>query len=170
MITIGTHDMPPLKAFLEGKDIELREQLRLFTPEEAAEQYQIREQRIQGIKSKFIQWGYLEEPYNYTDFLEAILPLGVAAYVPFYGYANSVIWLFSLHSVMLVAFAVFLWQRAEGPLADVTALLGAAAFGFILSYFIQYKGFHYQVLPARIFSAWTADSFKRPATAGSRMP
>jgi len=45
----------------------------LFTPEEAAEQYQIREQRIQGIKSKFIQWGYLEEPYNYTDFLEAIL-------------------------------------------------------------------------------------------------
>jgi len=73
MITIGTHDMPPLKAFLEGKDIELREQLRLFTPEEAAEQYQIREQRIQGIKSKFIQWGYLEEPYNYTDFFEAIL-------------------------------------------------------------------------------------------------
>lgn len=87
------------------------------------------------------------------DFLETILPLGVTAYVPFYGYASSVIWLFSLHSVMLVAFAVFLWRRTEGPLADVAALLGAAAVGFILSYFIQYKGFHYQVLPARIFSA-----------------
>lgn len=86
------------------------------------------------------------------DFFETILPLGVAAYVPFYGYANSIIWLFSLHSVMLVAFAVFLWQRTEGPLADIAALLGAAAFGFILSYFIQYKGFQYQILPARIFA------------------
>lgn len=87
------------------------------------------------------------------NFLETILPLGVVAYVPFYGYANSTIWLFGLHSVLLAAFAVFLWQRTEGPLADVTAVLGAAAFGFILSYFIQYKGFHYQILPARIFSA-----------------
>jgi|GEM_PF-2241532 len=87
------------------------------------------------------------------SFFETIIPLGITAYVPFYGYANSVIWLFSLHSVMLVAFAVFLWQRTEGPLADVAAVLGAAAFGFIISYFVQYKGFHYQVLPARIFSA-----------------
>ncbi len=87
------------------------------------------------------------------DFFETILPLGVAAYVPFYGYANSIIWLFSLHSVVLVALAVFLWQRTEGPLADIAALLGAAAFGFIISYFVQYKGFHYQILPARIFSA-----------------
>jgi hypothetical protein len=86
------------------------------------------------------------------DFFETILPLGVAAYVPFYGYANSIIWLFSLHSVVLVALAVFLWQRTEGPLADIAALLGAAAFGFILSYFIQYKGFQYQILPARIFA------------------
>lgn len=86
------------------------------------------------------------------SFFETIMPLGITAYVPFYGYANSVIWLFSLHSVMLVAFAVFLWQRTEGPLADIAALLGAAALGFILSYFIQYKGFHYQILPARIFA------------------
>jgi hypothetical protein len=86
------------------------------------------------------------------NFFETILPLGVTAYVPFYGYANSIIWLFSLNPVMLVAFSVFLWQRTEGPLADIAALLGAAAFGFILSYFIQYKGFHYQILPARIFA------------------
>lgn len=86
------------------------------------------------------------------NFLETIMPLGVNAYVPFYGYANSMIWLFSLHSVLLVGFAVFLWRRTEGPLADIAALLGAAALGFILSYFIQYKGFQYQILPARIFA------------------
>ena len=86
------------------------------------------------------------------NFFKTILPLGVAAYVPFYGYANNIIWLFSLHSVLLVALAVFLWKQTEGPLADIAALLGATALGFILSYFIQYKGFHYQILPARIFA------------------
>lgn len=73
MVTIGTHDMPPLKAFLEGKDIDLRKKLKLFTPEEAAVQYQIRHQRIEGIKSKLIEWGYLSEPSRFEDFLEAIL-------------------------------------------------------------------------------------------------
>ena len=86
------------------------------------------------------------------NFLETILPLGVNAYVPFYGHPNAVIWFFSLNSILLLACAMFLWLRTEGPLADLTALLGAVAFGFVLSYFIQYKGFQYQILPARIFA------------------
>ncbi|NLJ49405.1 MAG: 4-alpha-glucanotransferase [Candidatus Atribacteria bacterium] len=73
MVTIGTHDMPPLKAFLEGKDIDLRERLRLFTPEEATVQYQIRRQRIAGIRNKLIEWGYLSDPNRFEDFLEAVL-------------------------------------------------------------------------------------------------
>jgi 4-alpha-glucanotransferase len=73
MVTIGTHDMPPLKAFLEGKDIDLREKLNLFTPEEAAEQYQIRQHRIQEIKSKLMEWGYWRETDTFEDLLEAIL-------------------------------------------------------------------------------------------------
>lgn len=73
MVTIGTHDMPPLKAFLEGKDIDLREKLNLFTPEEATEQYQIRQYRIQGIKSKLMEWGYWRETDTFEDLLEAFL-------------------------------------------------------------------------------------------------
>ena len=73
MVTIGTHDMPPLKAFLEGKDIDLREKLGLFTSEEATIQHQIRQQRIEGIKSRLIEWGYLREPDSFEDFLEAVL-------------------------------------------------------------------------------------------------
>ncbi|HLA02959.1 MAG TPA: hypothetical protein VJ019_09375 [Aestuariivirga sp.] len=87
------------------------------------------------------------------DFLGFMVDLGVKAYVPFMSYPNATIWLFSIRSILLVVFALLLWQRSDGPMADVTALLAAAAAGFILSYFIQYKGFSYQILPARIFAA-----------------
>ncbi len=86
------------------------------------------------------------------DFLVTIMNLGVKAYVPFYGYSNTTIWLFSIRSIMLVVFAMLLWQRTDGPMAEITALSAAVAGGFILSYFIQYKGFTYQILPARIFA------------------
>ena len=86
------------------------------------------------------------------DFFGTALNLGVKAYVPFYGLANSAIWLTSAYSILLVFFAMLLWQRTEGPLAGVAALLAAVAFGFILSYFIQYKGFSYHILPARVFA------------------
>lgn len=87
------------------------------------------------------------------DFLGTIMNLGVKAYLPFYGYSNATVWLFSIRSILLVGFAMLLWQRTEGPLADIAALSAAVAAGFILSYFIQYKGFSYQILPARIFAS-----------------
>lgn len=85
------------------------------------------------------------------EFLGTIVSLGVKAYVPFYGYSHEAIWFVGVRSNLLVLLAVLLWRRTEEPMADIAALLAAVAAGFILSYFIQYKGFSYQILPARVF-------------------
>ncbi len=87
------------------------------------------------------------------EFFRTIVSLGVKAYVPLYGYSDAAIWIASLRSFGLVALAAFLWRRTEEPLADITALLAAISAGFILSYLIQYKGFSYQILPARVFAS-----------------
>jgi len=73
MVTIGTHDMPPLKAFLQGKDIELRKRLGLFNQTEAADHQLNRTERIKKIKTKLIEWGFLVEPSDSSRLLEALL-------------------------------------------------------------------------------------------------
>lgn len=92
-------------------------------------------------------------PVFEPDFMGTMIGFGVKAYIPFYGFSNAAVWLASARSIALVVLAVFLWRRTEGPLADITALLAAISAGFILSYLVQYKGFSYQILPARVFAS-----------------
>jgi hypothetical protein len=91
---------------------------------------------------------YVAEP----EFMGLIVNLGVKAYLPFYGYPAGLIWFGSLLTAVLIALALLLWWQMQGALADVAALAILAATGFLLSYFIQYKGFSYQVIPALVFA------------------
>jgi hypothetical protein len=88
-------------------------------------------------------------------FLADMVPLGRAAYMPFYGYP-IVVQLFNARwclSFMLVTiFALRFMSGKIGPLA--LALLWAGM-GFALSFAVQNKGFSYQIMPATIF-AWNA--------------
>ncbi len=72
MVTIGTHDMPPLKAFIQGEDIKLREKLGLFTQEAAVKHRQNRVEGINKMKTKLQQWGYLIDELNPTALLKAL--------------------------------------------------------------------------------------------------
>lgn len=63
-VTINTHDMPPLKAFIEGKDILLRETLGIFTPEEAARFLEDRRTFVAKCYEKLQEWGFLKEEEN----------------------------------------------------------------------------------------------------------
>ncbi|MGQ9623541.1 MAG: 4-alpha-glucanotransferase [Candidatus Caldatribacteriaceae bacterium] len=62
--TINTHDMPPLKAFAEGKDVLLREALRIFTPEEAARFLEDRRAFVAKCYEKLQEWGFLKGEEN----------------------------------------------------------------------------------------------------------
>lgn len=73
MITIGTHDMPPFKAFLQGKDIEIRVNLGLFNQKEGTDHQLIRNERINKIKSKLIEWGFLSNTIDSSLFFEAVV-------------------------------------------------------------------------------------------------
>ena len=87
------------------------------------------------------------------EFLHVILKLGVKAYVPFYGYPSGVIWFGSLLTVTLIFLAYALRWQDEAPFADITVMASGVALGFLVSYFIQYKGFAYQVIPALTFAS-----------------
>jgi hypothetical protein len=88
-------------------------------------------------------------------FLYDMVPLGRAAYMPFYGYP-AIVQLFNarwcLSFMLLTVFALRFMSGEVRPL--VLALLWAGT-GFALSFAVQNKGFSYQVLPATIF-AWGA--------------
>jgi hypothetical protein len=92
---------------------------------------------------------YVAEP----EFMGLIVNLGVKAYLPFYGYPAELIWFGSLLTFTLIVLALLLWWQVEGALADAAAVAMLAAIGFLLSYFIQYKGFSYQVIPALVFAS-----------------
>lgn len=85
-------------------------------------------------------------------FLTEMLTLGAKAYVPFFGYAPSLILLNALWALIATLIA-YLIRRRLALLSDDTSLIDgllAAALGFIISYFIQMKGFGYQMMPADI--------------------
>lgn len=86
-------------------------------------------------------------------FMGLIVDLVVKAYLPFYGYPSELIWLGSLLTIGLITLAMLLWWQIEGALADITAMAAMVAAGFLLSYFIQYKGFSYQLMPALVFAS-----------------
>ncbi len=86
------------------------------------------------------------------EFLHMVIGLGMKAYVPFYGYPAELIWFGSLFTFALLALALLLWWQTGGAFADIIAICTLTAAGFLLSYFVQYKGFSYQILPALVFS------------------
>jgi hypothetical protein len=87
------------------------------------------------------------------EFMNLIVNLGVKAYLPFYGYPAELIWFGGSLSAALIIIATFLWRQTSGPLSDIAAISAVCATGFLLSYFIQYKGFSYQVLTALEFAS-----------------
>lgn len=86
-------------------------------------------------------------------FLAEMLPFGVAAYVPYFGFdAAEILQRGALPAVVLALAAVLIYM-AKGPMRDLAGLAFAAGVGFLAAYFLQSKGFNYQIMPARIFAA-----------------
>lgn len=100
----------------------------------------------------------------HPEFFERILPLGVAAYTPYYGFP----WQGVLQvSVMIVTALVLLCAIAmlKGTSAPGAVMLIAAA-AMLVGYFAQFKGYSYHLLPAFVFCAlaavWMVYEGKRP--------
>ena len=58
--TLNTHDMPTLLGFLNYHDIQIREKLGIFTPEEAERQRREREEFIENLLRMWQEWGWNE--------------------------------------------------------------------------------------------------------------
>lgn len=88
-------------------------------------------------------------------FITEMLNLGAKAYVPFYGYPSYMIALNARSTIIALIILFVIRMRlktlnAETPVIDA---IMATAIGFLASYFIQMKGFTYQIMPANIL-AW----------------
>lgn len=90
-------------------------------------------------------------------FLSEMLALGAKAYVPFYGYPAYIIALNARWTViaLLIATVIRLRLKALNTDTRLADVLFAAAIGFTVSYFVQMKGFTYQIMPANMLS-WLA--------------
>ncbi len=86
-------------------------------------------------------------------FLAEMVHFGVAAYVPYYGFDAAVILERGIRPVLVLALALVLIYMARGPMRELSILAFAAAVGFLAAYFLQAKGFYYQIMPAQIFAA-----------------
>jgi len=90
-------------------------------------------------------------------YFTAMIELGVKAYMPFYGGDTGFILVGSLPCIASLVIAAAMIGLADGgkdralPLAML-----AAALGFLTSYFVQNKGYSYQLLPAQAFAALAA--------------
>ena len=98
-------------------------------------------------------------------FLAEMLPFGVAAYVPYFGLDAAEIMQRGALPAAVLALVPVLIYMAKGPMRDLAGLAFAAGVGFLLAYFLQAKGFNYQIMPARIFAA-TAGIFALAAILG----
>ncbi|HUQ35352.1 MAG TPA: hypothetical protein VM144_03140 [Aestuariivirga sp.] len=85
-------------------------------------------------------------------FLTDMLHFGVVAYVPYYGFDAASIMKLSARPALVLALALVLIYTAKGPMRELAGLAFAAAVGFLAAYFLQSKGFYYQIMPAQIFA------------------
>jgi hypothetical protein len=90
------------------------------------------------------------------DFFSTMLQLGVHAYVPFIGFDRATIVLGSIGAFGTLLVAAVLFRLSGGADRQVAAATLAAAAGFLIAYFIQGKGFSYQLLPATMLAAISA--------------
>lgn len=86
-------------------------------------------------------------------FLAEMVQFGAAAYVPYYGFDSAVIMERSIRTVLVLVLALVLQRKARSPMQEISSLAFAAAFGFLVAYFLQAKGYYYQIMPALIFGA-----------------
>ncbi len=86
-------------------------------------------------------------------FLAEMVQFGVAAYVPYYGFDVAVILQRGVRPALTLVLALVLLRTARGPMRELSGLAFAAAAGFLAAYFLQAKGFYYQIMPAQIFAA-----------------
>jgi hypothetical protein len=88
-------------------------------------------------------------------FLADMLHFGVVAYVPYYGFDAENIMKLSARPALVLALALVLIYMAKGPMRELAGLAFAASVGFLAAYFLQSKGFYYQIVPAQIFAVAT---------------
>ena len=88
-------------------------------------------------------------------FLTEMLVLGSKAYVPFFGYPFYVIVFYARWTIPALMVAFVIRSRLAFLKADTQFVDGllAAALGFTISYFVQMKGFGYQIVPADIIAS-----------------
>lgn len=93
-----------------------------------------------------------------SEFLSVVLPLGVEAYVPYYGRPALLLVERSSRTVfIMVIMGALLWLSGSGQRLLPAVLLAAAA-GFLVSYYLQAKGYFYHLLPAVAFAAFAASA------------
>ena len=86
-------------------------------------------------------------------FFTEMLHFGVAAYVPYFGFDAAEILQRSSRPALVLALTLVLIYMAKGPMREFAGLAFAAAVGFLAAYFLQAKGFYYQIMPVQIFAA-----------------
>ena len=86
-------------------------------------------------------------------FLSEMLHLGVAAYVPYYGFDAANIIVAGARPALVMVLGLILIYLAKGPMRELASLAFAAAVGFLAAFFLQSKGFYYQLIPAQVFAA-----------------
>jgi hypothetical protein len=90
-------------------------------------------------------------------YFTAMVELGVKAYMPFYGGDAGFIIVGSLPCIAALVIAVAMIGLADGSKDRALPLaMLAAALGFLISFFVQNKGYSYQLLPAQTFAALAA--------------
>ncbi len=80
------------------------------------------------------------------EFFGGIIGLGRTAYLPYYGYPLPVVLMDAKWAVIFMALGFL------GIADKRVQIYWAAALGFLVSYFLQNKGFTYHILPATIFA------------------
>ena len=89
-------------------------------------------------------------------FLSEIVELGVRAYIPYYGVPAYWMAQESSWAILAIILAAVLGRIAGGAYRDASTALLAVGIGFLASYYVQAKGYHYQLLPALMFPAIAA--------------
>lgn len=86
------------------------------------------------------------------EFFSQTMKLGMRAYVPFYGLGFGTILQMSGQTALALALSLFLLPFIRKPWRRVAVMLLAASAGLLASYYVQAKGFRYQILPAQMLS------------------
>jgi hypothetical protein len=87
------------------------------------------------------------------EFMFSILELGVRAYIPLYGTGFISVIVLSLPVLGTIIISIVLNIRFDTADKALAVAFISASIGFLISYYIQAKGYLYQILPATVFAA-----------------